>query len=222
MDFETQRKNMVESQVRPSDVTDRRIIRAMLAVPREAFVPESMAGLAYMDADVSVAGAGRGGTGRALLAPRTFARLVDLARIEPEDAVLDIGTATGYSAAVMAEIGATVVALECDERLARQARSALDRLGIANVTVVTGGLAAGWPGEGPYDAIVLEGAVPEVPAMLLEQLKDGGRLVAVLARGRLGKAAVWRRIEGTFDVTLAFDAGAPLLPDFETAPVFAF
>jgi protein-L-isoaspartate(D-aspartate) O-methyltransferase len=224
VDFATQRTNMVESQVRPSDVTDRRIIRAMAAIPREAFVTEAVRDVAYMDADVPLLTAA--GAGRALMAPRTFAKLAQLAEIEADDVVLDVGAATGYSAAVLARLARTVIALESDAGLAEAAKRALGRLAIDNVTVVAGDLAGGQPQDGPYDAILIEGAVPEVPRTLLEQLKDGGRLVAVHvpdhALNPLGKAVVWRRHDGTLAEGSAFDASAPALPGFERAIEFAF
>jgi protein-L-isoaspartate(D-aspartate) O-methyltransferase len=226
MSFETQRKNMVESQLRPSDITDRRILRAMAEIPREAFLPPSMRAVAYMDADIPLAHAGGGSESRRLMAPRTFAKLLQLAEIEASDVVLDVGTGTGYSAAVIARLAGTVVALECDDRLAREARRALESLSLENVLVLTGDLAGGNPQEAPYDAIVLEGAVSAVPISLLEQLKDGGRLVAVHAPspggGRLGRATCWIRQDGTFGASSAFDAGAPALPGFEAAPEFVF
>lgn len=222
MDFATQRTNMVESQVRPSDITDRRIIRAMAAIPREAFVPEALRDVAYMDADVPLGGDAR----RALMAPRTFAKLAQLAGIEADDVVLDVGAATGYSAAILARLARTVVALESNARLAEEARRVLGGLAIGNVSVVTGDLSGGHPQEGPYDAIIIEGTVAEVPGTLLEQLKDGGRLVAVHvsspAQGPLGKAVVWRRHDGTLGENSAFDAAAPLLPGFERTMEFAF
>lgn len=219
MDFETQRKNMVESQVRPSDVTDRRIIRAMLAIPRESFVPAPTQSLAYMDAHVPVAA---GPKPRVMLAPRTFAKLVQMAEIDEDAAVLDVGAATGYSSAVLAQLAGSVVALESDEALARKAEESLARLAPGVATVVHGSLAAGYPAGAPYDAIVIEGAVAEVPAVLLEQLKDQGRLVTISRRGALGRAVVWRRLDGTYDETLDFDADAPVLPGFEAVAAFAF
>jgi protein-L-isoaspartate(D-aspartate) O-methyltransferase len=219
MDFETQRRNMIESQVRPSDVTDRRIISAMSKIPREAFVPEQMRSFAYMDTDVRLGGV------RGLMAPRIFAKLLQLAQIEPGDLVLDLGSATGYSPAVIAELGAAVVALECDAGLAEQAKTKLAQTGASRINIVAGDLASGYPEEAPYDAIVVEGALPEVPRGLLEQLKDGGRLVAVVTRDPgqriLGKAAFWIRNGGSFAGTTAFDASAPALPGFERAAVFA-
>ena len=193
IDPKQQRINMVESQVRPSDVTDRRIIRAMLEVPREAFVPPALCDLAYMDEAVPVTPRVDGRATRALLAPRTFAKLVQLAEIEPDAVVLDVGCATGYSTAVLARLAKSVVALEVDDALAARAAETLRQLRVANAMVLRGALEAGAPAHAPFDAILLEGAVPQVPQVLLEQLKDGGRLVAIIADGAFGRAQVWRR-----------------------------
>jgi protein-L-isoaspartate(D-aspartate) O-methyltransferase len=218
---------MVESQVRPSDITDRRIIRAMAEIPRELFVPQALRDVAYMDADVPLsAAAPTAGGARTLMAPRTFAKLVQLAEIEADDVVLDVGAATGYSSAVLAKLARAVFALECDDRLAREARRVFAELGLDNVSVVTSDLPGGHPQDGPYDAILVEGAVLDPPRSLLEQLKDGGRLVAIRlsmsAQGSLGKAIVWRRYDGTFGESSSFDAAAPLLPGFEKTAEFAF
>lgn len=221
-DTKLQRLNMVESQVRPSDVTDRRVLKAMLEVPREAFVPEARRAMAYMDEAVQVASPANGVAGRYLLPPRTFAKLVQLAEIEPHALVLDVGCATGYSTAILGRIARKVVALEADRQLAQFAARALQGFGIDNVKVIEGDLMIGAPVEGPFDAIILEGAVPEVPQSLLEQLKDGGRLVAVMASGPLGSAQVWRRSGKTFGARPAFDAGAEVLPGFAREPGFVF
>jgi protein-L-isoaspartate(D-aspartate) O-methyltransferase len=213
---------MVESQVRTSDVTDRSLLRAMLEIPRETFVPASMRELAYMDAEVRIASSVKGGAPRALMAPRTFAKLVQLAEIEASDIVLDVGTCTGYSAAVLARVAERVIALECDERLAEEATRLLRSLSIDNATVIRSDLAEGHVEESPYDAIIVEGAIVERPSRLLEQLKDRGRLVAVVTEGPLGKAVIWRRFGSTFDETAAFDATACMLPGFEKAPEFIF
>jgi protein-L-isoaspartate(D-aspartate) O-methyltransferase len=215
IDAQQQRLNMVESQVRPSDVTDRRIIRAMLEVPREAFVPQALAALAYMDEAVPVVPRVDGRAVRALLAPRTFAKLVQAAEIGPEAVVLDVGCATGYSTAVLAKLARAVVALEVDAALAAGAAETLRRLGVSNAMVLRGPLEAGAPSHAPFDAIVLNGAVEQVPQDLLEQLRDGGRLVAVVAAGgSLGRAQLWQRRAKTFDARPAFDAGAEPLPGF--------
>lgn len=189
IDAALQRKNMVESQVRPSDVTDRRVIRAMLETPREEFVPGGMKALAYMDTEIGLDGTQ---SGRAMMAPRVFSKLVQLANLDKGDVVLDVGAGSGYSSAVIAKIAETVVALEADAGLADAAAAAVQKLGLDNIAVVKGALNAGYASEGPYDAIILEGMVPKVPQALLEQLKDGARLVAVVGEGPLGKAVVGR------------------------------
>jgi protein-L-isoaspartate(D-aspartate) O-methyltransferase len=220
-DSTLQRINMVESQVRTSDVTDRRIIKAMLEVPRETFVPASRASMAYMDEAVPV-GAANGTAARYLMAPRTFAKLVQLAEVGPDAAVLDIGCATGYSTAVLAKLAKRIVAVECDKALAAQARQLLEQAGVVNAVVVDGALAAGAPGEGPFDSIILNGAIAMIKPQLLEQLKQGGRLAAVVAEGPVCRASVWRRVGKSFDVLPAFEAGAAALPGFETPAGFVF
>lgn len=220
-DSKLQRLNMVESQVRPSDVTDRRILKAMLEVPREKFVPASLASMAYMDGPVAVGGA-NGAAGRSLLPPRTFAKLVQLAAIDAEAKVLDVGCATGYSTAILAHLAQSVVAVEPDKALAEEARRLLGELGITNAVVVDGRLTGGGPGEAPFDAIVVNGAVEVLPPALLGQLKEGGRLVAILAAGSVCRAQVWRRAGSAFDARPAFDANAALLPGFERPAGFVF
>jgi protein-L-isoaspartate(D-aspartate) O-methyltransferase len=216
-DFATQRTNMVDSQVRPSDVTDRRIVRVMLEVPREAFVPEQVRSTAYMDEHLAL-----GQERRYLLAPRTFAKLVQLLAIGEDDAVLDVACATGYSTAVLSTLARTVVGVEENAALAERARELLAGLGRQNATVMTGALTAGSPAEGPFDAILINGCVTDVPDVLLDQLKDGGRLAAVRTDGRLGQATLWRRHGTSFDARPAFDANAPLLPGFGKTPGFVF
>jgi protein-L-isoaspartate(D-aspartate) O-methyltransferase len=221
-DSKQQRINMVESQVRPSDVTDRRIIRAMLEVPREAFVPPALFELAYMDEAVPVTRRVDSRPVRALLAPRTFAKLVQLAEIGPDAIVLDVGCATGYSTAVLARLANAVVAVEVDAALAGRATQTLRQLGVNNALVIEGALEMGAPSHAPFDAILLEGAVPRVPGGLLEQLKDGARLVAVTADGTFGRAQVWQRTGKVFDSRPVFDAGAEPLPGFARQADFVF
>lgn len=222
VDANQQRTNMVESQVRPDDVTDRRIIRAMRDIPREAFVPTAMKSLAYMDTEVEVAPARDGSPARQLLAPRTLAKLLQLADLNADGIVLDIGCASGYSSAVLARIVETVVALEVDPALAEEATRALAALELDNVAVVTGELDVGYPTEGPYDAIIIEGAVSKVPDHLLDQLKDGGRLVAIVTDGPLARAVVWRRDGQDFNPRQDFVTGAPALPGFARQVEFVF
>lgn len=222
VDFAAQRANMVENQVRPSDVTDRRILRAMREVPRELFLPEEQRPLAYMDQDVPLSAGWAAGHKRALLAPRVLAKLIQLLELSEDHSVLDVGGATGYSAAVLARLAGRVVALESDPELVEAARKIQPAAANAPVQIVTSALADGFAAEAPYDAILLNGSVPDVPEPLLYQLKDGGRLAAVVSNGRFGKALQWRRTGGTFDSREAFDADAAPLPGFERTPVFQF
>jgi protein-L-isoaspartate(D-aspartate) O-methyltransferase len=223
-DFYEQRLNMVESQVRPSDVTDQRIVRAMLEVPRERFVPAGFAAIAYSDGPVPVAVPASRGPGRSeprcLLPARTFAKLVQLAEVGPQSAVLDVGCASGYSTAVLARLAQRVVAVEADRDLARAAAATLEELGAANAKVVEGPPAAGAPAGGRFDAIILNGAVPAVPPALLEQIADGGRLVAMLRKGPVCRAHVWRRSGKAVDGQPAFDGAAAPLPGFEVPAEF--
>lgn len=218
VDTALQRLNMVESQVLTSDVTDNRILRAMREVPRERFVPPELAALAYMDEAIPLTATGTGR--RWLLAPRVEAKLLQLADIGEDDHVLDVGAATGYAAALLARVARSVVALESEEALAADARRNLADLGAGNVSVVSGRLDLGWPNKAPYDAIVIEGSVGLEPEDLFDQLKDGGRLVAIVNGNGIGKATIWRRFGRSMDSRVAFDATAPELKEFAKVPVF--
>ena len=218
VDYAQARRTMVDCQVRPSDVTDLRIIAAMLDVPRERFVPPARRAIAYLDLDVPVAEAGT----RALLKPMVFAKLVQAAAIGENDRVLDVGCATGYSSAVLGRLAGRVVALEEDATLARMASEALAELKAANVSVASGPLTAGWWEGAPYDAILLEGASEIVPDALLAQLKDGGRLVAVIGRAPMRKATIYRMAGRHVSAVALFDAAAPLLPGFAKPAEFVF
>jgi protein-L-isoaspartate(D-aspartate) O-methyltransferase len=207
------RRMMVDGQIRTADVTDLDLIGAMLAVPRERFVPAALAELAYCDGDIALGG------GRALLKPMVLAKLIQAARVKGGDRVLDVGCGTGYSSAVLARLGATVVALEQDEALTRQAK---DALAGAGVTVVTGPLTAGWPAAAPYDVILLEGATEVIPEALGRQLKPDGRLACIFGRGPTGQAMTYRPAEGNLAGRPIFDAAAALLPGFVAPPAFVF
>lgn len=220
-DVALQRKNMVESQVRPSDVTDRRVIRAMLDLPREAFAPAAAKSVAYMDGEV-VLSHGRGGSaGRSMMAPRTLARLTQLLEADAGDKAMVVGAGTGYSAALLGRMVRAVVAVEPETALSEAASAALSASGSANVAVIKNDLAVGAPAEGPYNVILLDGAVEQVPQVLIDQLAEGGRMAGIVVSGGLGKAMLWRRVGGLVDGTVMFEAQAPLLPGLQKAAAFA-
>jgi len=213
------RLHMIDSQIRPNDVTDPQLLSAIGTVPRENFVPRAARALAYADAPVEVA------PGRFLLEPRTFAKLLQLARITPQDRILDVGCATGYSSAVLARLGGHVVALEQDADLLRIASEALSTT--ANITLVQGGLIEGAKMEGPFDVIVVEGAIEQTPDILLSQLAEGGRLVAVMQESTpggqpIGRGTLFLKEHGAIGHRAAFDAAAPLLAGFRKAVGFVF
>ncbi len=206
---------MVDTQVRPSDVTKFPIIEAMLTVPREDFVPDARREAAYSEAPIELGG------GRVLFEPRTLAKLLDALDIQPEDVVLDLACGLGYSSAVIARLADFVVALEEDEALAAEAETRLAEAGADNVVVLTGTLAVGNAKHGPYDVIVIEGAVETVPAALTDQLKEGGRIGAIFADGNIGRARIGYKVDGRVDWRIAFDATAPVLPGFAVERSFA-
>jgi protein-L-isoaspartate(D-aspartate) O-methyltransferase len=210
------RRMMVDGQVRTADVTNPELIAAMLDIPRERFVPAPLAEQAYVDSDLAVA------AGRALLKPMVLAKLIQAARVSSTDHVLDVGCATGYSSAVLARLAGSVVALEEDEVLARQANETLAAIGAATVTVVKGPLKEGWPAAAPYDVIFLNGATEITPEALGRQLKPDGRLACIFGRGPSVKAMIFRVIEGQLVGRPIFDAAAPRLPGFVAPPAFVF
>jgi protein-L-isoaspartate(D-aspartate) O-methyltransferase len=221
-DFAAARRMMVDGQVRTSDVTDLRIVAAMLELPRERFVPEARADLAYLDLDLVVKEGSSGAPARRLLKPMVLAKMVQAAEIGASDHVLDLGCATGYSSALISRLAASVSALEEDEGLARLAGENLEAVGAANVTVVTGPLTQGWPAGAPYDAIFMNGATEITPHALARQLKPGGRLVAVVGRSPVSQAMLYRRIGEDISGWPIFDAAAPVLPGFAAPPAFVF
>jgi protein-L-isoaspartate(D-aspartate) O-methyltransferase len=215
-DYAAAREVMVDRQVRTADVTLYPIIEAMLAVPREVYVPAALRPVAYLGEHVPLA------PGRVLLDPRVFAKLLDAVNIRENDLVLDVGCGLGYSTAVLAQMAEAVVALEEDERMAAEAEALLAGQSIDNAVVQAGPLAAGDAAHGPFDAIILEGGIEVLPEAIAGQLKPGGRIAAVFmdgahGQGRLGlvteRGIAWRRI---------FDATAPVLPGFEASKAFVF
>jgi protein-L-isoaspartate(D-aspartate) O-methyltransferase len=226
VDFARQRQSMVDSQLKTNEVTDRRILAAMAELPRERFVPQRMSLLAYIDESVEVFPARDGAPARYLLPPLALARLVQLVSVGPGDKVLDVGCATGYSTALLARLAGSVIGLEPEPELAEAARRILGELGAANATVIEGALAEGAPEEGPFDVILLDGSVEEIPDTLLSQLQEGGRLAAIVASGadkaNLGKAYLFVKIDGEASGVPHFDAGAKPLPGFARARAFTF
>jgi protein-L-isoaspartate(D-aspartate) O-methyltransferase len=222
--FSTARLKMVDGQVRPSDVTDIRIIDAMLAVPREAFVPENKRALAYLDLDLDVSegGQAQGQAKRFLIKPVVLAKMLQAAEIKQTDRVLVVGCATGYAAAVIAQFAGQVTATESDPALAAKATAVLAQNGCGNVAVRTVAAADGDPANGPYDVIVLNGATEIVPERLYGQLQGGGRLVGVFAMSQPQRATIVTSSHGDFGSRALFDAAVPVLPGLERVPAFVF
>lgn len=214
-DFAAARTAMVDCQIRPADVTTYPIIAAMLDIPREKFVPAELRAVAYMGENVPL------GPRRTLLDPRVFAKMLDALEIGPESLVLDIGSGYGYSSAVLSRLAAAVVAVESDEDLVVQALRALPEVGADTVITETRALVEGAPEHGPFDAMLIEGGVEAIPEALIDQVKEGGRVVAIFMDGHLGKCRVGTRINGAMSWTTVFDATAPVLPGFDKAEEFA-
>ena len=215
-DYAAARRNMVLSQLEPNRVNDIRILDAMGSIPREVFAPKSLAGVAYVDEDLEIA------PGRYLMEPMVLARLIDALAIEPGDLVLNVGCATGYAAAVLTRLAGTVVAVESDADLVTRAGNNLAKVDIDNVAVIEGPLVDGRADQGPYAAILIDGAVEQVPPALLAQLAPGGRLACVVQDGPTGKAMLFSENDGVLGHRPLFDASIPPLPGFARPDVFAF
>jgi protein-L-isoaspartate(D-aspartate) O-methyltransferase len=214
---EAARLNMVESQLRPNRVIDPEILEAFLEVPRERFVPERLQRVACVDEDLPL------GEGRWLMEPMVFGRMLQLAQIGREERVMEIGSATGYGLAVLARLAREVVGVECAPALARRARETLAGLGVANAILHEAPLERGHPGGAPYDVIVFAGAAGEIPPAIVEQLAEGGRLLAVVKKGAgMGHTTLATRLRGVVSQRVVFDAAMPLLPGLAPQPSFVF
>lgn len=221
VDFAKARATMVDCQIRTVDVTDYDVLDAFMAVPREEFVPDALKPLAYIDEDLLVSAAGA--PPRYVMEPGPLARLLQLADILPTDRVLDLGTASGYSAAIIARLAARVVAVEPDAGLAEAARASLARLGIDNVDIVSMPLRDGHAAAAPYDVIVVEGAIEELPPALADQLAEGGRIVAVVgSNGLAAKATVYTRSGDTLSGRPVFNTHVRPLSEFARPRSFVF
>lgn len=215
-DFARARETMVDSQVRPSDVTKYPIIAALLEVPREEFVPASLREVAYVGEHLEI------GHGRVLLDPRTFAKMLDALNVQPDELVLDVACGTGYSTAVLAKLAEAVIGVEEIPELAREATETLAAQGVDNAVIVEAPLAEGAPKHGPYDAIMIEGAAEEIPPAILDQLKEGGRIVVIFSEDGFGQAKLGRKHAGKVDWRTLFAANAPVLEGFEKEEAFSF
>lgn len=217
-DFALARRNMVEGQLRPNRVTNAQLLAVVGELPRERFLPDGMKSVAYSDEDVPL------GNGRFLMEPMVLARLIQTLQPGPEDKALVVAAGRGYGAALMARLVQAVVAVESDAALASSADQTIKSLGLGNVTLVSGPAEAGAPASGPYDIILIEGAVQQIPQAILDQLAEGGRLATVLAGtpGALGVAQLVVKEGGATSGRPLFDAGTPVLPGFAPPPRFTF
>lgn len=214
-DFQKRRTTMVDTQVRPSDVTKFPIIDAMLKVRREEFVPDSKREAAYADALIAL------DAGRTLLDPRTFARMLDALDVQSTDLVLDIGCGLGYSSAILGCFAEAVVAVEADEAMVQEAEAKLGAEGILNVAVLQGDLAQGAAKHAPFDVIMIQGAVQTVPDALIDQLADGGRIAAIFAEAGNGAVRIGTKLDGHLSWRFACNAAAPVLDGFAEPQAFA-
>ncbi len=214
-DYASRRQMMVDTQVRPSDVTKFPIISAMLSVPRELFVPSDKVEAAYISENVELGG------GRVVLEPRTFAKMLDALAFDGSELVLDVGAGYGYSSAVIAAMAEAVVAVEEDEDMAGESAELLSSINADNVIPHTGPLAEGATDHGPYDVIIIEGGVEEVPQSLTDQLKDGGRIACLFMEDRLGVVRIGYKQDGRVTWRFSFNASAPVLPGFAKETAFA-
>lgn len=217
-DFALARRNMVDGQLRPNRVTNAQILAAVSELPRERFLPEGLKSVAYSDEDVPLGG------GRFLMEPMVLTRLVQALQTGPQDKALVVASGRGYGAALLARLAKSVVAVESDTALASSADQTIKGLGFDNVTQIIGLAEAGAAAAGPYDVILIEGAVRQVPPAILEQLAEGGRLATVLAGapGALGVAQLVVKEGGVTSGRPLFDAGTPVLPGFAPPARFTF
>jgi protein-L-isoaspartate(D-aspartate) O-methyltransferase len=216
LDFEQARNTMVDCQIRTSRVRDPEVIEALRVIPREAFVPDRLKEIAYVDEDLRLAGE------RYLMEPMVLARLLQAAEIDPGDTALAIACTTGYSVALLARLAETVVGVEPEADFVDVADRVLADLGVDNAAVIQGAPAEGYPRQAPYDVILIEGRCAEVPRRITDQLADGGRLITVLDERGVGKATLMRRSGDNIGTRTLFDAQVPPLKAFQRAPAFQF
>ena len=214
-DYKARRKIMVDTQIRPSDVTKFPIIDAFLSIPREKFVPDGKKEAAYIGENFQI------GQSRVILDPRTLAKLLEALDVQKDELVLDIGTGLGYSSAIISLIAELVIAVEDDGTLTSEAEEILSEIGADNVVVQLGQLEDGAPEHGPYDIIILQGGVEEIPGSILKQLKNGGRVGAIFIEDGLGTAKIGFKLNDKISWRYSFNASAPVLPGFFKQKGFA-
>ena len=216
-DFKALRQTMVDTQLRTNKVTDANVLAAMGEIPREMFVPDDRASLAYIDEDIHI------GKSRCMAEPMILARMIQAAEIGPEDVVLDVACGSGYSSAILGRIARAVVAVESDTELAGAASARLTKLGMDNVVVEMGPINAGWSDQAPYDVIMVNGSCGEMSEAILSQLAEGGRLCAILrGPGGTGMAKLFVKSAGVVSNRGLFDANVPILPEFDLEEGFSF
>ena len=218
MHFEALRKAMVDSQIRPNKVIDDRVIAAFMNVPRERFVSKNMQNLAYIDEDIHLSG------GRFIVEAMVMARIIQTLALDDTQSVMLIGAGTGYTAALLSSLAASVIAIETRAQMVEKAQQAVAGLDIGNVAVIKARLQDGYASEAPYDAIIIEGAVEHMPQSLLDQLADGGRLAAIWRPDgtQAGEACIWHKIGDAVSRTPLFTAQVPVLDEFRAKPKFSF
>ena len=214
IDYQERRTMMVDTQVRPNDVAKYNVIAAMLEIPREEFVPDSRRDVAYVGENIEIA------RGRVLLEPRTIAKMIDTLDLQSTELVLNLAAGYGYAAAVLGRLAQAVVAVEEDAEMAAEATRRLAGIGADNVAVVQGPLAAGHKAEAPYDAILIEGGIEELPGPLAAQLAEGGRIIALFDDQGVGVVRSGVKLDGAITWRYAFNAGAPVLAGFRRAREF--
>ena len=217
MNLEQARFNMIEQQIRPWEVLDQGVLSLLALVKREDFVPPAYRALAFFDTEVPLP------EGQAMLAPRVEARLLQALHVARHERVLEIGTGSGFMAALLAYKAQQVITMEIRPALAAMATANLRRAGIANATVLEADGTRGLPAQAPFDAILLSGSVAAVPQALLDQLKTGGRLLAIVGDEPVMCATLFTRVaERQFKREVMFDTVAPRLQGFAESPRFAF
>jgi protein-L-isoaspartate(D-aspartate) O-methyltransferase len=216
MDFSTARRNMIKCQIRPNKVVDEALLSSMGEAPREQFLPDALRAVAYVDEDLKL------NEERRMLEPMVLARLLQELALTPGDAVLDIASGTGYAAAVMARLAGAVFALESDPDLQGRATELFGELALDNIVPVEGVLSAGCAEHAPFNAILIEGAVDAVPAAILDQLAEDGRLIAIVMENGIGRATLFRKNGGHLSRRAMFDANAPVLKAFQNPAGFTF